>query len=196
MHLSTQQAHLVYVEGLAFGIFLAHEHFAFHVHQRRCCSRGNTVLTCARFSNNARFTHLLGKQNLPEHVAAETEEAAEKALGRIKVTYNVLEPVLDFRAAKDNPILVHPEDNWHMLCDLGGDNTRNLVGGTADSDGDVEAVLADCDIVLERTYHTKAYNQAMMETCIHDAKEIIQDQVDVDLLLYISRAIESAQYFD
>ena len=53
-------------------------------------------------------------------VAAETEEAAEKALGRIKVTYNVLEPVLDFRAAKDNPVLVHPEDNWHMLCDLGG----------------------------------------------------------------------------
>ena len=97
-------------------------------------------------------------------VAAETEEAAEKALGRIKVTYNVLEPVLDFRAAKDNPVLVHPEDNWHMLCDLGGDNTRNLVGGTADGDGDVEAVLADCDIVLERTYHTKAYNQAMMET--------------------------------
>ena len=39
-------------------------------------------------------------------------------------------------------------------------------------------------------------DQAMMETCIHDAKEIIQDQVDVDLLLYISRAIESAQYFD
>lgn len=97
-------------------------------------------------------------------VAAETEEAAEKALGRIKVTYNVLEPVLDFRAAKDNPVLVHPEDNWHMLCDLGGDNTRNLVGGTADGDGNVEAVLADCDIVLERTYHTKAYNQAMMET--------------------------------
>lgn len=97
-------------------------------------------------------------------VAAETEEAAEKALGRIKVTYNVLEPVLDFRAAKDNPVLVHPESNWHMLCDLGGDNTRNLVGGTADGDGDVEAVLADCDVVLERTYHTKAYNQAMMET--------------------------------
>ena len=39
-------------------------------------------------------------------------------------------------------------------------------------------------------------DQAMMETCIHDAKEIIQDQVDVDLLSYISRAIENAQYFD
>ena len=64
-------------------------------------------------------------------------------------------------------MLVHPEDNWHMLCDLGGDNTRNLVGATADAGGDVEAVLADCDVVLERTYHTKAYNQAMMETFPH-----------------------------
>ena len=97
-------------------------------------------------------------------VAAENEKAAEAALSRIKVTYDVLDPVLDFRAAKDNSTLVHPEDDWHMLCDLGGDNRRNLVGTTADADGDVEAVFADCDIVLERTYHTKAFNQAMMET--------------------------------
>ena len=97
-------------------------------------------------------------------VAAENEKAAQMALSRIKVEYDVLEPVLDFRTAKDNPVLVHPEDNWHMLCDLGGDNTRNLVGTTSDAGGDIEAVLADCDVVLERTYHTKAYNQAMMET--------------------------------
>ena len=97
-------------------------------------------------------------------VAAENEKAAQTALSRIKVEYDVLEPVLDFRTAKDNPVLVHPEDNWHMLCDLGGDNMRNLVGTTADAGGDIEAVLADCDVVLERTYHTKAYNQAMMET--------------------------------
>ena len=97
-------------------------------------------------------------------VAAENEKAAQTALSRIKVEYDVLEPVLDFRTAKDNPVLVHPEDNWHMLCDLGGDNARNLVGITSDAAGDIEAVLADCDVVLERTYHTKAYNQAMMET--------------------------------
>ena len=97
-------------------------------------------------------------------VAAENEKAAQTALSRIKVEYDVLEPVLDFRTAKDNPVLVHPEDNWHMLCDLGGDNTRNLVGTTSDAGGDIEAVLADCDVVLERTYHTKTYNQAMMET--------------------------------
>ena len=97
-------------------------------------------------------------------VAAENEKAAQTALSRIKVEYDVLQPVLDFRTAKDNSVLVHPEDNWHMLCDLGGDNTRNLVGTTSDAGGDIEAVLADCDVVLERTYHTKAYNQAMMET--------------------------------
>ena len=97
-------------------------------------------------------------------VAAENEKVAQTALSRIKVEYDVLEPVLDFRTARDNPVLVHPEDNWHMLCDLGGDNTRNLVGTTSDAGGDIEAVLADCDVVLERTYHTKAYNQAMMET--------------------------------
>ena len=79
-------------------------------------------------------------------VAAENEAAANKALERIKVTYDVLEPVLDFRTAKDNPVLVHPEDNWRMLCDLGGDNTRNLVGTTADEGGDIEAVLADTDV--------------------------------------------------
>ena len=97
-------------------------------------------------------------------VAAENEEAANKALKRIKVTYEVLEAVLDFRTAKDNPILVHPEDDWHMFQDFGGDNKRNLISCGDDGSGDIEAVLADCDIVMERTYHTKAYNQAMMET--------------------------------
>lgn len=40
-------------------------------------------------------------------VAGETEEAVDKALRLIKVKYQVLEPVLDFHTAKDNPILVH-----------------------------------------------------------------------------------------
>ena len=39
-------------------------------------------------------------------VAAETEKAARKAMKLIKVKYEVLEAVLDFHTAKDNPILV------------------------------------------------------------------------------------------
>lgn len=97
-------------------------------------------------------------------VAAATEEVADRALKLIKVQYQVLEPVLDFRTAKDNPILVHPEDNWQSLCPVGADNKRNLCASGDDSHGDVDKILASCDHVIERTYHCKANQQAMMET--------------------------------
>ena len=63
-----------------------------------------------------------------------------------------------------NPVLVHPEEDWKSLCPVGADNKRNLCSSGSESDGDVEAVLKDCDLVIERTYHTKADNQTMMET--------------------------------
>ena len=97
-------------------------------------------------------------------VAGETEEAVDQALKRIRVDYEVLEPVLDFRTAKDNPVLVHPEENWKSLCPVGADNRRNLCASGQDGHGDVEAVLARCEHVIEETYHTKANQQAMMET--------------------------------
>lgn len=97
-------------------------------------------------------------------VAGATEEAVLKAMRMIKVKYQVLEPVLDFRKSKDNDILVHPEENWHAKCPVGADNKRNLCAQGKDSNGDVEAVLADCEVVVEQTYHTQANQQAMMET--------------------------------
>ena len=48
-------------------------------------------------------------------VAGKDEKCVDKALKLIKVDYEVLEAVLDFHTAKDNPILVHPEDNWKPL---------------------------------------------------------------------------------
>ena len=51
-------------------------------------------------------------------VAGETEEAVDKALKRIKVQYRVEAPVLDMHKAKDNPILVHPEENWKLKSRL------------------------------------------------------------------------------
>lgn len=99
-------------------------------------------------------------------IAAENEKAAQKAMKLIRVKYQVLDAVLDMHTAKDNPVLVHPEDDWEPPCEVGGDPKRNLVACGEDSHGDVDAVLADCDIVLDRTYHTKAFNQAMMETFV------------------------------
>lgn len=97
-------------------------------------------------------------------IAAETEKAALKAMKLIKVKYEILQPVLDFRIAKDHPVLVHPEEDWFPPCPVGGDSRRNLVASDVNSDGDVDEVLSQCDIVLDRTYHTKAFSQAMMET--------------------------------
>ena len=97
-------------------------------------------------------------------VAGEDEAAVDRAMKLIKVKYEVLEPVLDYHTAKDNPILVHPEEDWKANCPVGADNKRNLCASGVEGDGDVEAVLSQCDIVLEGTYHVKAAQQSMMET--------------------------------
>ena len=97
-------------------------------------------------------------------IAAENEKAALKAMKLIKVKYKILEPVLDFHQAKDNEILVHPEEDWLAQVPVGGDAKRNLVASEISGDGDVDVVLADCDEVLEHAYHMRSFNQAMMET--------------------------------
>ena len=97
-------------------------------------------------------------------IAAENEKAALKAMKLIKVKYKILAPVRDFHQAKDNEILVHPEEDWLAQVPVGGDARRNLVASEISGDGDVDAVLADCDEVLEHAYHMRSFNQAMMET--------------------------------
>ena len=97
-------------------------------------------------------------------VAGKDEKCVDKALRLIKVEYEVLDAVLDYHTAKDNPVLVHPEENWEALCPVGADNKRNLCAHGEEGDGEIEAVLANSDIVIEHTYHTKACQQAMMET--------------------------------
>ncbi|HJC63516.1 MAG TPA: molybdopterin-dependent oxidoreductase [Candidatus Blautia merdavium] len=97
-------------------------------------------------------------------VAGETEKAVDNAMKIIKVKYQVLEAVLDFHEAKDNPVVIHPEDNWLAQVPVGGDNHRNLCASRVESKGDVDQVLESCRYTVDRTYHTKANQQAMMET--------------------------------
>ncbi|MDO4486822.1 MAG: molybdopterin-dependent oxidoreductase [Bacillota bacterium] len=97
-------------------------------------------------------------------IAGENERCVDKAMKLIKVKYEVLTPVLDLHEAKDGKILVHPEDNWKAPCPVGADNKRNLCASDSTEDGNVDAVLESCDYVIDRTYHTKACQQAMMET--------------------------------
>ena len=129
-------------------------------------------------------------------VAGENEACVDKALKMIKVTYQVEEPVLDFRKAKDHPVLVHPEENWKSLCPVGADNKRNLCASGENHDGDVDAVMADCDVVVEGTYHTKANQQAMMETfrtcCFMDAYGRLNVLSSTQIVFHVRRILSNA----
>ena len=97
-------------------------------------------------------------------VAGENEKAVNRALNLIKVKYNVLDAVLDFRKAIDNETVVHPEDNFIALDYINANNKRNICSQGGFEHGDVEEELKNCAYVVEEVYHTKANNQAMMET--------------------------------
>ena len=97
-------------------------------------------------------------------LAGKDEKCVDKAMKLIKVRYEVLPAVLDYHTALDNPVLVHPEENWESLAPVGADNKRNLCAHDECGSGDIDAVLAGCDVVIDHVYHTKACQQAMMET--------------------------------
>ena len=97
-------------------------------------------------------------------VVGDSARTCEKAMKLIKVDYEVLPAINDFRKALDNEVVIHPEENWETLVGM-GDNKRNLVAHNECGEGDIEAVLAKCSHVIDRTYHTKACQQVYMEPC-------------------------------
>lgn len=97
-------------------------------------------------------------------VAGKDEACVDKALKLIKVNYEILTPILDLHESLDSEILVHPEENWRSLAKVGADNKRNLCATGGEEQGNVEKVLAESDVVVDHVYHTKANQQAMMET--------------------------------
>lgn len=129
-------------------------------------------------------------------VAGENEECVDKALKIIKVQYEVLPAILDFHKAKDNEILVHPEENWKALCPVGADNKRNLVATGTSGYGDVEAVFKDCEVMVEETYHVKADQQAMMETfrtcCFMDTYGRLNVVSSTQIVFHVRRILSNA----
>ena len=83
-------------------------------------------------------------------LAGKDEKCVDKAMKLIKVRYEVLPAVLDYHTALDNPVLVHPEENWESLAPVGADNKRNLCAHDESGAGDIEAVLA----MSSSTIHT------------------------------------------
>ena len=134
------------------------------VPQKRFTMAGQTYPEPSPYDRLLLDQHLRFVGDAVAIVAGETEKAVDKAMKLIRVDYEVLEPVLDFHTAKDNPILVHPEDSWRSLCPVGADNRRNLCASGQEGEGDIDEVLDSCPVVIDHTYHVKACQQAMMET--------------------------------
>lgn len=97
-------------------------------------------------------------------VAGVDEKTVDRAMKLIAVQYEVLDPLLDFRQAKDNPILVHPEEDFVTLIDVGADNKRNLCAAGRFEYGSFDDEYTRCDVTIEETYHTKSNHQTPMET--------------------------------
>lgn len=131
---------------------------------RRYTQAGQTYPEASPYDRLVIDRHVRFVGDVVAILAGADEKCVDKAMKLVKVEYEVLEPVLDFHIAKDNPVLVHPEDNWESLAPVGADNRRNLCAHDECGNGDIDAVLADCDVVIDRVYHTQACQQAMMET--------------------------------
>ena len=129
-------------------------------------------------------------------VAGRDEKCVDRALKLIKVQYEVLEPLLDFRKAKDNRILVHPEDNWESLVPVGADNKRNLCAHDETGEGDIAKVVRESDVVIDHVYHTKACQQTMMETfrtfCTIDAYGRLNVVSSTQIVFHCRRIIANA----
>lgn len=97
-------------------------------------------------------------------IVAKDEATALQAMKVVRVTYDVMEPVLDMRTALDHPTVIHPEDDLHYNMPVGGDPKRNLACSYSRVVGDIEGELAKCEYVVEDTYFDQATLQTAMET--------------------------------
>lgn len=97
-------------------------------------------------------------------VAADSEEAAVKALKLIKVDYEVLEPILDFEIAEGHQSVIHPEPEAYAELDVGFAPEKNVAAAVDISHGNVEEVLEKSDVVFKGSYYPQAQAHVMMET--------------------------------
>ena len=93
-------------------------------------------------------------------VAAENREAAEKAIGLIEVTYDVLPFVLDMEEAmKDGAPIIHDETDTEGIYDA----RHNVVHHIEAEVGDFDQALKDADNIIEGEFRTPKQQHAQME---------------------------------
>ncbi|MGC9313772.1 MAG: xanthine dehydrogenase family protein molybdopterin-binding subunit, partial [Sediminispirochaetaceae bacterium] len=96
-------------------------------------------------------------------VAAIDESTALRALELIKVEYEVLDAVLDFEEAMDNPTVIHPEPEIHDMFPIGFEPKRNIAAAYDMEIGDVEKILAESEVTVKTSYYTQAQAHVALE---------------------------------
>lgn len=96
-------------------------------------------------------------------VAAIDESTALQALELIKVEYEVLDAVLDFEEAMDNPTVIHPEPEIHDMFPIGFEPKRNIAAAYDMEIGDVEKILAESEVTVKTSYYTQAQAHVALE---------------------------------
>jgi len=94
-------------------------------------------------------------------VAAESEEAAQEAVGAIEVDFEEREPLLDIREAFDEDApKIHPWGNWYPFFggpDQGPDRRQIRKG-------DVEQAFEQADTIVQGVYRPSAIEHCPLET--------------------------------
>ena len=95
-------------------------------------------------------------------VVAESEAAAEEAIRRLVVRYEILPAILDpDLATAPGAITIHPKD---ALASRLADPARNLVGEVCGRIGNVDAGFAAAAVIHEETYFSQRTQHAPLET--------------------------------
>ncbi len=97
-------------------------------------------------------------------VAAETEEAAEKALDLIEVEYDEMEPLLDPLAAmKPGAPILHPDLLSYKGLPVPVEKLGNVFAYLKWGKGDIEAGFRQADLIVENTFTTQVTHQSYLE---------------------------------
>ena len=97
-------------------------------------------------------------------VAADNAHIAEAALSLISVDYEVLEPVIDVRAAmQDGAPLLHDDLIHTSAMGEVSDQPSNVASYMKFEKGDTEAGFANSDVIVEREFTTASVHQGYIE---------------------------------
>ena len=130
-------------------------------------------------------------------VAAETREIAEQAVSLIEVEYEVLEPVLDVRTADaEGAPVIHDEPDARAIIPVPYFPEKNVAAVVDMAVGDLDAGLADSDLVIEHETETQYGQHCPIEPhvtlCYLDENDRLVIRTSTQVPFHVRRIVAQA----